>query len=117
MSGILHAKVESATGKDMADWTQAKHIADVLDRHYPGHMWAVHVDSVGGIATVKNLRLSGTWGFCLKLVDTFSQSEWDKRIMLAGGELLERYRLHAGRFIQSQYDGLKRENGQHVASL
>lgn len=106
MSEILYQSVDGATGRELADIGIAKQIADVLDRHYPGHMWAVNVDSFGGIATVKNLRLSGNWGFVLKLVDTFSGSELDRRIMLAGGELLERYRLHRGAFNQNSYDQL-----------
>lgn len=112
MSEILYQKVEGATGKELADIELAKQIAAVLDKHYPGHMWAVNVDSAGGIATVKNLRLSGNWGFVLKLVDTYSGSEFARRVMLAGGELLERFRLHTGRFRQNEYDKLPVHSGR-----
>jgi hypothetical protein len=114
---ILAARIDTATSRDVADITTAKEIAGLLDKSYPGHLWAVHVDSLGGIATVKNMRLSGTWGFMLKLTDTFSGSEFDKRVKMAGGELLERYRLHTGAFRQSQYDGIMTPTGQLVAQL
>lgn len=108
---ILAARVETATSRDLADMTTAKAVADVLDRHYPGHLWKVNVDSMNGIATVLNMRLSGNWGFILKLTDTYSGSEFEKRVMLAGGELLERYRLHTGAFRQSQYDSILTPTG------
>jgi hypothetical protein len=114
VSEILYQKIEKADGKELADITLAKQIADVLDRHYPGHMWAVNVDSVGGVATVKNLRLSGNWGFLLHIGDVYSGSEFDKRVMMAGGELLERFKLHAGRFSQSQYDILPMSVGRQL---
>lgn len=100
---ILHQKVSGASVHDLADIEIAKRMADVLDRHYPGHHWAVNVDSAGGIATVKNFRLSGDWGFLVKLVGTYSASEFDRGVMLAGGELLERYRLHRGSFRENEY--------------
>lgn len=115
---ILHQKVTGASSRDLADIGTAKQMADVLDRHYPNHHWAVNVDSAQGIATVKNFRLSGNWGFVLKLGDTYSGSEFDKRVMMAGGELLERYRLHRGSFRENEY-GILPVNfaGQHEASI
>jgi hypothetical protein len=114
---ILAARVETATSRDLADMTTAKLVAEVLDRFYPGHLWAVHVDSLGGIATVKNMRLSGNWGFVLKLTDTYSGSEFEKRVMMCGGELLERYRLRTGAFNQSQYDGILTPTGVLQAQM
>ena len=67
MSEIIRQTVECVSGRELADLEIAKQMTVVLDRHYPGHMWAVNVDSAGGVATVKNFRLSGQWGFVLKL--------------------------------------------------
>lgn len=75
------------------DFTMAKHMADLLHTHYPGHLWAVTCDGDKGIATVRNLALSGAWGYVLKLPLIYSASEWDKRVMRAGGEILERFRI------------------------
>lgn len=118
MSEILHQKIESASGREMADLALAKQIAEVLDRHYPDHMWGVHADSLGGVATIKNFRLSGNWGFVLHLPTIYSGSEFEKRVMMAGGELLERYQLHRGRFKQNDYDKLPVNNARrHEAAL
>lgn len=85
---------------DVNDLVMSRHMADTLHRAYPGHLWAVTCDGWKGIATVRNLRLSGTWGFVLKLPAIYSASEWDRRVLMAGGEILERFgipRLSADR--------------------
>lgn len=78
---------------DVNDHVMARHMADTLHKHYPGHLWAVTCDGRKGIATVRNLALSGEWGFVLHLPQIYSASEWDKRVVRAGGEILERYRI------------------------
>lgn len=90
------------------DLVMAKQMAETLHSHYPGHAWAVTCDGATGIATVRNLALSGNWGFTLKLTTTYSASEFRRRIVMAGGELLERYRLTRGRFNEDAYRGLAR---------
>lgn len=85
------------------DFVMAKNMADTLHRHFPGHLWAVTCDGSKGIATVRNLNLSGAWGFVLKLPAIYSATEWDKQVMRSGGELLERYRLSRGRFSEEAW--------------
>ena len=92
--------------REAADIALAGRIAEVLERRYPDHAWAVHVDSSQGIATVKNLRLSDRFGFVLKLRDLKLEREMASEAMEAGGELLERFGLSRGRFRQSEYDAL-----------
>jgi hypothetical protein len=94
--------IDSAT-RELADIGLAKRFAEVLDRHYPGHLWGVRVDSGQGIAVVFNLGLSGRWGFMLKLRELTYEGEIAREVMLAGGELLERYRLSRGRFKEDEY--------------
>jgi len=77
----------------LGDLILAKDMADVLHRHYPGHLWAVTCEGSKGIATVRNLMLSGNWGFVIKLRTHYSASSFAQEVMRAGGELLERYRL------------------------
>lgn len=74
--------------------TLAKNIAAVLERHYPGYLWAVNVRGDQGIVTVHNLMLSGRWGFILKIKDLDTNLN---AVMRAGGEILERYRLSRSR--------------------
>jgi hypothetical protein len=74
------------------DLLMAKNMADLLHRHYPGHLWGVHVDGKQGIATIRNMALSGNMGYLLHLPAIYSASEFDARVVRAGGEILERYR-------------------------
>lgn len=79
------------------DFLLAKRMAEVLHKHYPGHLWAVTCEGQTGIATVRNLRLSGMWGFTLKLKN-IQDDPTLKRVVMAGGELLERYKVARGKF-------------------
>jgi hypothetical protein len=89
--------------RETADLALAKRLAEVLDKHYPGHAWAVNVDSEQGIATIRNLRLSGRWGFYLKLADLGYEGGIEREATRAGGEILERYRMSRGRFKPDEY--------------
>lgn len=79
------------------DLVMAKEMADALNTAYPGHLWAVNVDGEQGTASIRNMALSGNWGFLLHLPTIYSASEFKKRVVMGGGELLERYRQRRGR--------------------
>ncbi len=87
------------------EMTTAKEMADTLHNAYPGHLWAVSVDR--GIADVRNLALSGQWGFRIPLPAVYSASEFKRDIVRAGGEILERYKMKRGRMDWDLYDELK----------
>lgn len=89
------------------DILMAKEMAEALHTTYPGHMWAVACDGSIGFADVRNLALSGNWGFRLKLKNIYSASEFRKDVIRAGGEILERYRLSRGRLQIDQFSDLK----------
>lgn len=78
------------------DLNMAKEMADILHAAYPGHLWAVTCEGEKGIATVRNLALAGNWGFLLKLGSLYTASDFKKQIVMAGGELLERFKLRRG---------------------
>lgn len=87
------------------DYVMAKNMADRLHKSFPGHLWAVTCDGKTGIATVRNMMLSGNWGFVLHLKELFGDPGM-KCVIRAGGEILERYRLHAGRLMAERIDEL-----------
>jgi hypothetical protein len=104
--------------------TLAKQMADALHRTYPGHLWAVDVNERAGMANIRNLYLSGNWGFRLKVAQTahFSASDFERRVILAGGELLERYRvsrarMSPGRLVDAIDQLPVNFAGQHKADL
>lgn len=85
----------------------ARGMAEALHAHYPGHLWAVTCDGKTGMADVRNLGLSGNWGYRLKLKNIYSGSQFQADVIRAGGELLERYRLSRGRLKLDEYSNLK----------
>jgi hypothetical protein len=88
----------------------------VLHRHYPGHFWHVDVNIRQGFINIKNLFLSGMYGFRIDLRGIFSASEVERDVMIAGGELLERYKMKRGAFDLAQFEGLKTDfAGRHIA--
>lgn len=95
------------------DIVMAKQMAEALHAAYPGHMWAVACDGQIGFADVRNLALSGNWGFRIKLDEIYSGSQFKRQVLMAGGELLERYRMSRGKFNQDQYQGLQTDFAGH----
>lgn len=93
-------------GPSPLDLALAKRIAESLHRHYPDHLWGVGADAASGVVKVMNLRLSGRWGFILKIRDLAYEDEIEREAKRAGGELLERYRLSRGRYRPSEYEAL-----------
>lgn len=88
----------------IADLDTARSIAETLHRHYPGHLWAVQASQQTGIATVRNLRLSGRWGFVIRLRE-LQQDPGLRMAVQAGGELLERWALSRGRLREQEMEG------------
>ena len=78
------------------DFNTAKDMAEALHEAYPDHAWAVTCEGRTGLATVRNMSLAGNWGFVLHLKTLSSASDWKKKVIMAGGELLERFRLRRG---------------------
>lgn len=69
-------------------------VLEVLHRHYPGWGWTVDVPSGQNVVVVRNLDCDprGTYGILLKK-DRLSGGDMSTKVMLAGGEFLERYRM------------------------
>jgi hypothetical protein len=91
---------------DTLDFELAKRCAEALNQHYPGYAWAVNVDRNTGMAQVRNLTLSGEWGFNIHLVRINSDPSF-KVLIQAGGEILERYRVKRGKASEDQIETLK----------
>jgi len=83
------------------DHTLAKNVAEKLEEKYPGWLWAVNV--MDGVLSVKSMRLSGNWGFVLH-TDKIDNDY--KMVVMAGGEILERFRQKRGAFNNTLYNDL-----------
>lgn len=86
----------------------AKRISECLDKAYPGYGWAVNVNLRGKMVTVQAMRLSGEWGFYLKL-DKVMHDPRLECVKKAGGEILERYRVRRGQVDIDQIANLGRD--------
>ena len=87
----------------------SKAVGEVLYKHYPGYRWAVHCDGHNGVVDVRNLTLSGKWGFRMMLRDMCTQE-----IVRAGGEILERYRVRRGKLNGEEIADLPRNFSGHI---
>lgn len=92
----MNQLVTDAPEQNMHDLLTARTMAETLHAAYPGHFWAVNCDGKTGMADVRNLALSGNWGFRLKLGGIYSASQFKHDVIKAGGEILERFRLSRG---------------------
>lgn len=108
----------SSTGNDQL---MAKIMAETLvdayraDNAGNAHLWAVSFDSGTGLAIIRNLLLSGEYGYVLKIPAIFSASSFIADVKRAGGEILERYNLSRGAFNQAQYAALPMDFAGHFA--
>jgi len=85
----------------------AKNAAEMLNRAYPGHLWAVDVE--GSVMNIRDMLLSGSMGYTLHIPAIYSASSWDKDVIFAGGEILERYNIARGKWRDGATQHLKRD--------
>ena len=96
------------------DTVMIKNVLTVLARHYPNHPWAVRID--GGILEVKNQGAHGTMGFALPVKNMVG--DYSKKVVLAGGELLERFRIRRGLAKPEDYALMRRNiRGDGIADM
>lgn len=88
--------VDLATREDIQQISTAKDIAETLLKHYPGHLWAVGWQ--GGSIAVKNMNISGDYGFYIHPEASATSSELADKAVRFGGELLERAGIKRGKW-------------------
>ena len=70
-------------------------IGGVLQKHYPGRRWFADVNLLGGVAYIACPDISMRYGYSLRISRTWLELE--KRVIRAGGEILERFHLSRNR--------------------
>ena len=96
-----HAEIDVHTEHDAADIALCKNIYGILESLYPGHPWAVGASHSNGVAHInlyypdKNGNLSRL-GHLLH-IRNLEGAYLQRKVMRAGGELLERCRLKRAR--------------------
>jgi len=74
-----------------------KDTADKLEKNFPGWLWCIDPDENAGMMYIFSLRLSGEYGYKLKIKD-IQDDETRKFAIMAGGEILERYGIRRGKY-------------------
>lgn len=97
MTDTTEFMVEPHTSADLYDRDIAAKIANKLNKHYPGHMWAVNVNSgeTAQIVNIFNFAISSKYGYVLHL-NTVENDPDLKCVLNAGGEILERGKFARG---------------------
>lgn len=93
-----------------------KGAADTLERHYPGWLWAIQPDERGGVVNILSMRLSGKWGYTLK-VGTLQADVNHREVVRAGGELLERFGFRAAGYDREAWRHKDRVMGDIAADV
>lgn len=81
-----------------------KDTADKLEKQYPGWLWTLNPDEFAGMLYLYSLRLSGEYGYKMRIAD-IQNDETRQFAMRAGGELLERFGCKRGRYTPGQLAG------------
>lgn len=73
----------------------AKNASELLNKHYPGYLWAVNVNSEekGGVMIIKNFSISYRYGYTLHIAKLDAKL---RKVIKAGGEILERASMARG---------------------
>lgn len=90
-----HLKAVDEHTYSAGDEILAMRSANILNEKYPGHLWGVFVDSEdkGGVMVIKNFSISYRYGYTLHLSKIDHEL---KRVVHAGGEMLERAKMKRG---------------------
>lgn len=99
MSEIIAETASAATN------LLVKNIMNTLNKHYPGHVWMIKADDVGGVVNIFLPHCSLQDGYTLHIADLVGS---DAPIWCAGGELLERFKMTAGKLNVQQAAELER---------
>ena len=98
--GIDGEKVDPVLARDLA---LTKRMAEVLERHYPGHPWMVQVSHAQGVAYVKLPILMKRNQAYILHIDRMAMDPSLRCVMRAGGELLEKYSVPRSQFLLDHF--------------
>ncbi len=100
------SNLQTEAEQDAADMAIAKRAAEILDKHYPDHLWKVSISHETGMCNIHNMNLDGEFGYSIYLAVLLS-ARGEKTLVRGGGELLERFNVSRGKLKQKEIDDLK----------
>lgn len=121
MTTVNHAVVVTrGTGSDqieIANYELASIVGECLHNAYPGYLWRVNAEIEGGIVNVICGDVSYESGCTLMIKDLAEPIAAKKLVLKAGGEILERAKLHRGRMREHELAEAKRDIRGNIIGL
>lgn len=102
---------------EAANFELAKIIGDFLVKTYPGYLWRVNADIIGGIVNILCNDVSTEMGCTLMTRALTDPVAAEKLVRKAGGEILERARLHRGRMKEDEVATAQRDIRGNIINL
>lgn len=102
--------LSAEAGINPQDAATAKQIGDMLNRAYPGHLWAINSQWEHGILTIQCLDLPCNYGYVVHLLPTYSSSDLEARCRRGAGEVLERFGLSRGQWKPDEVAALTKDS-------
>lgn len=102
---------------EAANYELAKVVGDYLMQEYPGYLWRVNADIRGGIINILNGDVSYEMGCTLMVADLVDAGAGARHVKRAGGEILERAKLHRGRMREHEIAEAKRDIRGNIINL
>ncbi len=91
--------------------SMVKNVADTLNKHYPGHLWAVGPSNDYSMLAIWNEGLSAKYGMWIRVTDIDPEY---RNIMRWAGELLERAKVTRGKADETEMASLDRDHTGEV---
>lgn len=121
MTTVNHAIVVTrGTGSDqieIANYELASIVGECLHNAYPGYLWRVNAEIEGGVVNIICGDVSYESGCTLMLKDLAEPVAAKKLVLKAGGEILERAKLHRGRMREHELAEAKRDIRGNIIGL
>lgn len=96
-----HTEIDIHSEFDVADIKVCNDVNDILTRYYPGHFWMVGCNHKAGTVHIElpyqtRIQTRFPYGYLLHITSLSNPDVMKKKVMIAGGEMLERYGLPRG---------------------
>lgn len=111
--------IKSDTSEELSSMSLGERMAKSLAWHYPAYRggWRIAINEPGGVVIITNILLSSKMGYVLPLSQVDSSM---KAVIMAGGEILERYRQARTRIINpdkmlANFQAMKKVGRETVA--
>jgi hypothetical protein len=118
---LNHAVILTRGTGDIIEEQMCMELASVVGKYlhevYPGYLWRVNADIRGGIVNILCHDISTEKGCTLYVKDLVDPEPARKLVHQAGGEMLERAKLHRGRMIEDEVATASRDFKGNIKNL